>query len=359
MANLKIDDLSAAGGGVVDAMQFETDTGGTTANKVTATQIKTYVLAGQSTDAPTGAQYVTLANDGTLSAERVLTAGSGISITDGGANNPVTAAVSISAITEETVNPEIAADKYLFYDNSATANKIAKFPVIDPDFNVKRYFTAKTDFAGFSGASNNTVGAGDFIMQASGTASVTTALATTSATRVGIVDLQCGTTTTGSSIIALSGSSMRFGGGTWVWEADVQIPIVSDGTNSFTVCAGFSDTNAADAVDGIYFRYTHSASSGNWECVTSNNSTRTTTNSTIAMTAAQWYNLRIEVNAAGSSVDFIINGTVRATTTTNIPTSAGRETGQRTLIIKSLGTTSRSAYVDYILVYAEFSSNRT
>jgi hypothetical protein len=40
--------------------------------------------------APTGAQYVTLANDATLNAERVLTAGTGISLTDSGANGTIT-----------------------------------------------------------------------------------------------------------------------------------------------------------------------------------------------------------------------------------------------------------------------------
>lgn len=40
--------------------------------------------------APDDAQYVTLALDGDLSAERVLTAGTGIAITDGGANGNVT-----------------------------------------------------------------------------------------------------------------------------------------------------------------------------------------------------------------------------------------------------------------------------
>lgn len=42
MVDVKINDLGAAGA-VVDNMQFETDIGGTTANKVTAAQIKSYV----------------------------------------------------------------------------------------------------------------------------------------------------------------------------------------------------------------------------------------------------------------------------------------------------------------------------
>lgn len=47
--------------------------------------------------APTSAQYLTLATDGDLTAERVLTAGSGVKFIDGGANNPLT--VHVSGIT--------------------------------------------------------------------------------------------------------------------------------------------------------------------------------------------------------------------------------------------------------------------
>jgi len=48
--------------------------------------------AGGGGGAPTGASYVTLGNDATLTAERVLTAGNGISLTDAGANSTVTIA---------------------------------------------------------------------------------------------------------------------------------------------------------------------------------------------------------------------------------------------------------------------------
>lgn len=56
----------------------------------------TIAATGGGGGAPTGAQYVTLATDATLTAERVLTAGAGISITDGGAGNPVTIACTVS-----------------------------------------------------------------------------------------------------------------------------------------------------------------------------------------------------------------------------------------------------------------------
>lgn len=46
--------------------------------------------------APTGATYVTLSTDATLSNERVLTAGKNISVTDAGAGSTVTVAADIS-----------------------------------------------------------------------------------------------------------------------------------------------------------------------------------------------------------------------------------------------------------------------
>ncbi len=52
-------------------------------------------LSASGTGAPVGAQYVTLATDGTLTSERVLTAGKNISLTDAGAGSTVTMASSI------------------------------------------------------------------------------------------------------------------------------------------------------------------------------------------------------------------------------------------------------------------------
>ena len=48
--------------------------------------------------APTTAQYVTLATDGTLSAERTLTAGANVKLTDAGANNTITVDVGTEAL---------------------------------------------------------------------------------------------------------------------------------------------------------------------------------------------------------------------------------------------------------------------
>ena len=49
--------------------------------------------------APTNAQYVTLAVDGTLTDERVLTAGDALDLTDGGAGSNVTLDVKVDGVT--------------------------------------------------------------------------------------------------------------------------------------------------------------------------------------------------------------------------------------------------------------------
>ena len=66
--------------------------------------------------APTGAQYVALAVDGTLTNERVLTPGAGLSLTDSGAGNAVTLSVEIDGLTELAAAPHATDDDFLISD---------------------------------------------------------------------------------------------------------------------------------------------------------------------------------------------------------------------------------------------------
>jgi len=162
---------------------------------------------------------------------------------------------------------------------------------------------------------------------------------------VGIVEVNTGTTTTGAGGFMTDASAIRLGGGEAMFEALVQVPTLPDGTNSFAFRVGFGDSNGADMTDGVYFELTQA--SANWQCATSSNSTRTKTSSGVAAVAATWVRLKVVVNAAGNSAKFYINGTLVVTTATNIPTSAGRELGIATNIVKSAGTTARTAQIDY------------
>jgi hypothetical protein len=74
--------------------------------------------------APANSQYVTLSTDGTLSNERVLTAGTGISLTDAGAGSTVTAAID-STVATLTGSQTLTNKAVNITDNTFTATSRA------------------------------------------------------------------------------------------------------------------------------------------------------------------------------------------------------------------------------------------
>jgi len=88
--------------------------------------IDNYAAAGGDlTQLATNVSFVTLGATSLLASERVLTAGSGISLTDAGAGSTLTAAVNINGLTEDT-NPDTDTDLIPTYDSSAAANRKVK-----------------------------------------------------------------------------------------------------------------------------------------------------------------------------------------------------------------------------------------
>lgn len=65
----------------------------------------TFTLLTGGSGAPVGASYVTLGTDGTLTSERVLTAGAGITLTDAGAGSTITIAASGAAAANSFLRP--------------------------------------------------------------------------------------------------------------------------------------------------------------------------------------------------------------------------------------------------------------
>lgn len=170
------------------------------------------------------------------------------------------------------------------------------------------------------------------------------------ASEPGLITLSTGTTTTGYYFLRRGGATgYLFSGGVFTFTQRVKIPTLSDGTETFTVYSGFSD-GAGDGTDGIFFRYTHGTVSGNWQGVCRNNNSESgsTLNTAVPVVAATWYKLTFVVNAAGTSVEFFIDGVSVGTITTNIPVTTGRETGMQFGIIKSAGTTARTMSSGYV-----------
>lgn len=188
--------------------------------------------------------------------------------------------------------------------------------------------------------------------------------ATPISNRPGILQLSTSTSATGRAAVISDPntvSTLIVGGGKLIFESDVQIPTLSSAAQTFMFSTGFSGSGVTTANNAIYFLYdsagatTGSAAIGRWQVVCSNGSTRTYTTTDSTVTAGRFYRLRFEVNAAGTSVAFYINGTLVKTETNNIPT--GNLTPVAT-ILKSNGTTARTALIDYIRIRQKFTTPR-
>jgi hypothetical protein len=179
----------------------------------------------------------------------------------------------------------------------------------------------------------------------------------------GIISLDTGTTSLGYSALSLRSTAVIFGAGRVRFGAWVNIPVVSTSLQRFEFDCGFMDqTTGAGTVDGYFFEYMDTVNSGAWSVTTVANSVSTSTlniTTGTTMTAAQWYLLEAEVNAAGTSVTYYIDGVSTGVThTTNMPTGVGRETGFRMQMTKSIGTTNSLAYIDAYYIENDFTTAR-
>ncbi len=183
-------------------------------------------------------------------------------------------------------------------------------------------------------------------------------------THPGQVLLSTGTVSAaGAALVRLSASGndrgpFTAGGGTITAVWDVYIGALSNGTDTYTIYAGL--TSGADFVepnDGYYFIYSDAINSGNWQVKTAANGSRTTGNSSTAVTANTWYRLKIIVNAANTSVGFYVNDVLLAngTITATMPT---QRFGAAVDIVKSVGTAARTVSVDLFTFYQELTTSR-
>jgi hypothetical protein len=233
---------------------------------------------------------------------------------------------------------------------SATVNDLdvlARYP----SYGLKHYSTLGSDFASVTALA-------PFYSTVSG-AGAALAASTATAGRVGVITLGSGTTTTGYASLNTDPASIVLGNGAVRFRCDIQLSALSDGTNTYTARFGLGDVaTGAEPVDGVYFRYVHSANSGNWVLVARANNVETgIVNSTIAVAATTWTTLEIEINAAGTSCTYYVNGVLAGTTTATIPTGAGRETGVQMSILKSAGIVSRLISLDQAWIRQAASTN--
>lgn len=147
-------------------------------------------------------------------------------------------------------------------------------------------------------------------------------------------------TVAGTSYVTLEGSD-RFSS-------------VGDGTDVIKYYLGGCSTGGSgDCVNGLYLRFDRTASTTNWYLCASDNSSRTCTDTTIAVATggSTWTNWRIVQNLANNTLSCTINGSACAAgPTTNHP-GAGHPWSPMAKMDKTAGSTTAFVMdVDYIRV---------
>ena len=180
----------------------------------------------------------------------------------------------------------------------------------------------------------------------------------------GIASLDTGAGTAGGSGRRVGASGAAFlllGGGWYRFQSRVRVSDLSDGTDTFIALSGLTDIDAANdqTANGVYFRYTHSESGGDWTCVARDNSVESTVDSGVPVVADTFASLEIYVDAAAANARYYINGALVGTISANIPTATGRELNLIPANIKkSAGTNARQIQVDYWNLFGSLSTER-
>jgi len=293
----------------------------------------------------------------------------GVLITTPANNEVLTYESSTSLWKNKTVatalgfTPENTANKQ---NSLAVDGTGVKFPTVDAVNGLSFIDKFKRGVQYFTDFDNTASTTPNFAAFVSGTGADTrrTVIPVPNATtnQIGFAQYQTGTTATGYATHINEGfvaSQLFFGGGAWVFETFVNVETLSDATNRFRFVAGFGTSPANGAeTNGAFFTYDEGGTingtiaSPNWQLETCVAGVRTLTTTSVAVTAGAWTKLRIEVNAAATSVAFYINGTLAATHTTNIPTWVSAATPRgfnvKQSIVKTIGTTNRSVFCDYL-----------
>jgi len=171
----------------------------------------------------------------------------------------------------------------------------------------------------------------------------------------GTWEINTSTSATGASSLYLpkgANTPIRFGTAHLISIAYVYFTTLSDGTNTYTFTTGLTASNngtSATASNSAIIRYTHGSNSGKFEgvCIAG---TTGTVDLGITVAANTAYVLAVCVDKARAEVRFYIDGVLSGVITSPVPAAVA--CGDRTLINKSVGTTSRGACVAYKTFFA-------
>lgn len=178
---------------------------------------------------------------------------------------------------------------------------------------------------------------------------------------VGVTESDTGTTATGRAAIGLiTGLLLRPTWGRFKYTGRHAVNVLSDLANTYTLRLGLYDgyNVAGDGTNGLYFRYTDLQNGGRWECVSRAGGVDLIAVDSGVSPDLDYHLYEVELNAAGSQAIFKIDGNLVATINTpNLPVAAN-PFGAGFKIEKSVGTTQRNFYSDFLAVEIERSTLR-
>lgn len=310
-------------------------------------------IAGLVPDIRTVSTNAPLSGGGNLTADRTLSITQANTTTDG----------YLSSTDWNTFNGKQAALGFTPENTTNKQNSLAtdgtgtKFPTVDAVNNLSMIDYRKRIVSFFADFLGGTVAEGMSSLQSGGTFIYPTSIPQRT-TQQGVIGFQTVAAAFNYIMLASTSGSVQlwFDNGIWNYETSINLNSLSTAVDRYRLIIGFGSSNINTAeVNGVFFTYDEGATlngtsaSPNWQCVTVQNLVRTLTTTTVPVTAATWDKLRIEINAAATSVGFYINGTLVATHTTNIPLGANnRYVMAKQGIFKAVGTSNRVMYVDYI-----------
>lgn len=196
------------------------------------------------------------------------------------------------------------------------------------DLSFPKYKMDDLDFATLGSGANPHDAVG--VVLNGGTATINTA-ATTGLNAIGMVTLATGTTNNSTGVASLSlwnsVNKISLGQSPVTIEWRCRVPTLSAANPRYEIRLGLQNADTTgDPTAGVYFSYTSSVNSGQWQGISRSASTSSTVNSSIAVAANTWYRLRAEINATRTNIDFYVDSgsgyVLIGSSTTNIPTTA-------------------------------------
>jgi len=175
-------------------------------------------------------------------------------------------------------------------------------------------------------------------------------------------DINTASSATGASSLYLSKTVVNpteFGSSHMVASVSVNFPTLSDGSQTYTFQFGMVATSSSTTLavnNSVAIRYSSGINSGKFEGFSRNNSgTESTVDLGVTVAATTNYLLTVCYDKARSEARFYINGAYAGRVTGSMPNS-NIDCGARAIIVKSAGTTSRSAVIPTFTFFTVYGS---